>query len=222
MAAALQSSWLTSAYGTRDIWLLDIGTNALTRLTANAATDWRPVFSPDGNTLAFASDRAGASTVFRTAADGSGGDTVLYRSPDGGAFPSDWSRDGKHVLVQIEDSQGTPHAVSLGAGGRRAGIANQCSTTSQQMTGGRYSPEGDRVAFSSTATGSPEVYVMLARRPAPRPRVDRWRHRPSVGSVTAGNCTTDDQRGAIMLATLDSGPAIIRARPAVAMRPCVR
>ena len=75
-------------YGTRDIWLVDMATNALTRLTTNPATDWRAVFSPDGQSVAFASDRAGASAVFRIAADGSGQETEVYRNPAGGAFPS--------------------------------------------------------------------------------------------------------------------------------------
>jgi Tol biopolymer transport system component len=206
-------------YGTRDIWLLDIGTNALTRLTANSATDWRPVFSPDGNTLAFASDRAGASTVFRTAADGSGGETVLYRHPDGGAFPSDWSRDGKHVLVQLEDSQGRRTGfVSVPVDGRPASTI--IDDDQSEMTGGRYSPEGDRVAFSSTATGTAEIYVMSL--------ADRRRVRVSTDGGIGPVWGRDgrelyfyDQRGAIMLATIDSGPAMVGARPALAMRPCV-
>src|SRR5687767_8113122 len=80
-----------------------MATNALTRLTTNPATDWRAVFSPDGQSVAFASDRAGASAVFRIAADGSGQETEVYRNPAGGAFPSDWSRDGRQLLVQLED-----------------------------------------------------------------------------------------------------------------------
>ena len=206
-------------YGTRDVWLLDIGTNALTRLTANTATDWRPVFSPDGTTLAFASDRAGSSTVFRTAVDGSGGETVLYRNPDGGAFPSDWSRDGKHILVQLEDSKGRRTGfVSVPVDG---GPASPIFAKGEpEMTGGRYSPEGDRVAFSSNVTGSPEVYVLSL--------ADRGRVRVSpdggIGPVwgrNGGELYYVDQRGAIMLAALDSGAEMVRARPAVAMRPCV-
>ena len=205
-------------YGTRDIWLLDTGTNALTRLTADSATDWRPVFSPDGTTVAFASDRAGASTVFRTAADGSGRETVVYRSPEGGAFPSDWSRDGTHILVQLEDRQGRRTGfVSVPVDGGPA--ATIVVDDQREMTGARYAPEGDRIAFSSNVTGNPEVYVMSL--------ADRRRVRVSTeGGINPvwGRDGTElyfyDERGALLLATIESGPAMVRARPAVAMRPC--
>jgi len=98
-------------YGTRDIWLIDAATNVLTRLTTNPATDWRPVLSPDGGMIAFASDRAGVSTVYRMRTDGAGGETVLFRHPAGGAFPADWSRDGKYVLVQTDDNAGRPSGI---------------------------------------------------------------------------------------------------------------
>ncbi len=205
-------------YGTRDIWLLDLATNALTRLTADSATDWRPVFSPDGNTVAFASDRAGASTVFRTNADGSGRETVVYRSLEGGAFPSDWSRDGTHILVQLEDRQGRRTGfVSAPIDGSQASLI--MTDDQREMTGARYSPEGDRIAFGSNVTGNPEIYVMsLADRRRVRVSTDGGIN--PVWGRDGKELYFYDERGALMLASLESGPAMVRARPAVAMRPC--
>jgi Tol biopolymer transport system component len=205
-------------FGTRDIWLVDMATNALTRVTTDSATDWRPVFSPDGRSLAFASDRAGASTVYRTPTDGSGGEQVLYRYPNGGAFPSDWSRDGKQVLVQIEDAKGRRNKfISVPVDGGPASALMDGETS--LVSNGRYSPEGDRIAFVSMATGNREVYVMSL--------ADRRRVRVSSdGGVNPAwgrdgrELFFNDLRGAIMVAALDRGPGMVRARPTVAVRPC--
>jgi Tol biopolymer transport system component len=205
-------------YATRDIWLVDTVTNALTRVTTHSATDWRPVFSPDGNSLAFASDRAGASTAFRIAVDGSGGEKLMYRHPSGGAFPSDWSRDGTHLLMQIENSQG-----------RRSGFVSVPVDGSPPVTlidndpaivsSGRYSPEGDRIAFASAATGAFEIYVMsIADRRRVRISTDGGLH-PAWGR-DGRELFFHDPRGTIFLATLDSGPGVIRSRPAPVLRPC--
>jgi Tol biopolymer transport system component len=205
-------------YGTRDIWLIDLATNALTPLTTNPATDWRAVFSPDGQSVAFASDRAGASAVFRIAADGSGQETEVYRNPAGGAFPSDWSRDGRQLLVQLEDRLGRRSgfvSVPVDGGASSPLIENDSSN----LTGGRFAPGGDRIAFSSTATGTPEVYVMSL--------ADRRRVRVSTNGGlnpkwgrNSQELFFHDQRGAIMVATLDDRSGMVRASPAVALRPC--
>src|SRR5687768_18111704 len=88
------------------------------------------------------------------------------------------------------------------------------------MTNGRYSPEGDRIAFASNATGSVEIYVMSI--------ADRRRVRVSTdGGVNPAwgrdgrELFFHDRRGTIMAATLDSGTGMVRARSTVAMRPCV-
>lgn len=46
---------------TRDVWLYDFDTKKFTNLTAKAGEDRNPVFSPDGNTVYFLSERNGGS-----------------------------------------------------------------------------------------------------------------------------------------------------------------
>src|SRR6185295_16774799 len=79
--------------GNRDIWLVDLGTGAMTRFTSNPANDWQMVWSPDSRRLAWASDRNGRSTIYVKTIDG-GEETLLLRVADRGAFPKDWSHDG--------------------------------------------------------------------------------------------------------------------------------
>ena len=145
--------------GTRDVWLVDTKTNAITRLTSNPATDWRPVFSPDSSAIAFASDRAGASTVFRATAGGAGTDALLYRSPGGGAFPVDWSHDGRHLLVTIDDARGRVQGLAQVPAEGGAAVVLQDSTAGD-IVAARYSPAGDRVAFVLRTSGMEEIYVL--------------------------------------------------------------
>jgi Tol biopolymer transport system component len=206
-------------YGTRDVWLVDTATNVLTRLTTHPATDWRPVFSPDGSEVAFASDRAGASTVFRVPSDGSGVETQFFRYPRGGAFPWDWSRDGKHLLLQVEDAQGRRTGfVSVPVdGGPPVALLEDEPTV---VMFARFSPEGDRVAFVSTASGAPEVYVVSI--------ADRRRARVSADGGLNPMWGRDgrqlffaDRRNQIMLATLDSQTGAVLSPAVPVFQPCV-
>ena len=50
----------TRGGGTADLWILDVDTLAVRALTSGAGGDFRPTWSPDGNWIAFSSDRASA------------------------------------------------------------------------------------------------------------------------------------------------------------------
>jgi len=64
------------------------GTN-LTRLTSVAGIDAHPSWSPDGTQIAFRSDRAGFSHIWRMNADGSGVVQLTFENFRGGVDP-DW------------------------------------------------------------------------------------------------------------------------------------
>ena len=206
-------------YATRDVWLIDVATNALTRLTANPATDWRPVFSPDGDSLVFASDRAGLSTLYRIATSGAGGEEVLYRHPKGGLFPVDWSRDGKYVLAQVDNAAGGPTTLlSVPVDGSQP--VSLVENDPARVMMGRLSPEGDRIAFVSVATGNREIYVMSI--------ADRRRIRVSTDGGWHPQWGRDGRelffvtpRSELMRAMLEPGALAITAPPAVMFRPCV-
>jgi Tol biopolymer transport system component len=56
----------------RDVWTIDVGTGARTRLTSSLAPKWAVTWSPDGSRVAFSSDAGGSSDIYEAAADGSG------------------------------------------------------------------------------------------------------------------------------------------------------
>ena len=70
-----------------NIYVLDVGTGTVTRLTKSEANDITPAWSPDGRRIAFTSQRDGNREVYVMNADGSA-QTRLTNSPsaDGQAF----------------------------------------------------------------------------------------------------------------------------------------
>src|SRR6185295_10922779 len=76
-----------------DIWVADADGGNARRLTANVARDFGPRFSPDGQWIAFTSNRTGNNDVYVIPSNGvgeakqltwfSGDDQALYWTPDG-------------------------------------------------------------------------------------------------------------------------------------------
>ena len=205
-------------YGTRDIWLIDQGTSAATRLTSHPATDWQPVFSPDGSRIAFASDRAGASTVFVMATSGPGAESVIYRNPKGSAFPTDWSRDGKQILVEVNTPERAYGLVAIAADSGTPTVVLEDEAT--QVNFGSYSPEGDRVAFVSSVTGTREVYVMSLADQR-RILVSRDGGVDPKWGRDGGELFFRTRQGEIMRARLERTTLALAGSPQRLFRPCV-
>ena len=95
---------LVAVRATRDVWVYDIEREVRTRLSTDPANDFRPVWSPSGDEVAFTSNRAGNANIFLRQADGSGEAKVLLATPAREVL-SDWSRDGKYLLYHLVDPE---------------------------------------------------------------------------------------------------------------------
>jgi Tol biopolymer transport system component len=67
------------------------------RITFDPASDWTPVWSPDGSRIAFASGRNGPSRIYEKASSGVGSDTLMFKST-AGEIPVSWSHDGRYIV----------------------------------------------------------------------------------------------------------------------------
>ena len=65
----LSDTHVTFAYGS-DIWVSELATNQVRRITSTAAVESDPHFSPDGQWIAFSSNRSGASAVYVVSING--------------------------------------------------------------------------------------------------------------------------------------------------------
>ena len=93
-----------------DIWIANEDGTGVLRLTDNEAREQYPRFSPDGNWIAFSSNRAGNDDVYVVAATGGKPRQVTFHSaPD---TVSGWSPDGKKIIFASSRAKGAFPSVS--------------------------------------------------------------------------------------------------------------
>lgn len=99
--------WFSSA-GQRDLATVPLAESAgvvePVRLTDDVATDWAPVWSPDGRWIYFASDRSGAHHLWRVRVDEASGEPLGEAQPLPGAGasigPFALARDGRTLVYR--------------------------------------------------------------------------------------------------------------------------
>src|SRR6202171_1593724 len=87
-----------------DIWVASENGADVQRLTDNKARDIYPRFSPDGNWIAFSSNREGNYDVYVIPAAGGKPRQLTFHSADDNVVG--WSTDGKKVLFQSSRAKG--------------------------------------------------------------------------------------------------------------------
>lgn len=88
---------------TADIYRQKIGGTAVTQLTSDPANDVMPALSPDGRTIAFASDRSGTWDIYLM--DSDGGQVVKLTNDDAHNIHPSFSRDGRQLVYSSYGSQ---------------------------------------------------------------------------------------------------------------------
>jgi serine/threonine-protein kinase len=144
-----------------DVWVYDIGRGAKTRLNSAARlASFAPVaWSPTGEEVAFSFSPAGNADIFSRRADGSGEEAVLASTPQD-EYLSDWSRDGKYILYNLNDPESRGdlwYQERSEEGGWEPRMFLQGSS---REVGPKLSPDGRFVAYQSNESGQQEIYVL--------------------------------------------------------------
>jgi serine/threonine protein kinase/Tol biopolymer transport system component len=147
------------------VWMYDLsGTSAPRRLTFGGRNQV-PVWSANGERVAFQSDRDGDQAIFWQRADGTGTAERLTKPEQGTVHvPESWSSDGKTLLYQMtkgpERSLWTlsfPNRTATPFDGVHSGGAGGTSIA----TNAAFSPDGRWVAYS--AGGQPATYALFVQ-----------------------------------------------------------
>ena len=135
-----------------------------------------PAWSPDGAFVSFASDRDGMFNIYRKSAGGAGKAEPLFTSEQRRpTYGSDWSQDGRFVLVTLQGSNTSTDLWMLPLDGGQE--PSPFLATEFGEGGGRFSPDTRWVAYGATQSGRPEVYIR------PFPKADReWKVSTEGGS----------------------------------------
>ena len=143
-----------TAQGNQDIWLLDGARTG--RFTFDAASDIRPVWSPDGTRIVFRSNRTGQADFYQKLTSGAGVEERIVAS-DQVKNAYSWSADGRFLLYHSQDPQtNTDIWVVPMVGDRTPSVFLK---TAFREAYGEFSPDGRWVAYQSNESGRMEIYV---------------------------------------------------------------
>jgi eukaryotic-like serine/threonine-protein kinase len=169
--------------GASDLWIYDVTRAVKTRLTFGSSlsqSNMTGVWSHDGRQVAYASFRTGNYAICRKATDGSGKEEVVV-SGTTPAVVNDWSPDGKLIAYNKWKEAGAPDETWI------LPLADPIKPypflqSDFRQLAARFSPDGKYLAYVSTESGGPEVYVVPFPGPGGKSRVSmgggswpRWR-----------------------------------------------
>ncbi len=144
-----------------DVWVSELARpGSLIRVTTDLARDDYPVWTPNGQEVAFASLRDDEGVgLFSRAADGTGPVELLHVLGTRGGFflrPYGWSPDGRTLAVDYGSTGNADIGILSmeGDGSWRPLLQSEASESSPAI-----SPGGTWLAYASDQSGQMEVYV---------------------------------------------------------------
>jgi TolB protein len=137
--------------GKRQVFVVNADGTGRRRASPGPGSNWNPQWSPDGQRIAYYSDREGGGahdTIYVANADGS-----VERKLTAGVFPT-WTADGRLVFSDSDGDGASLFIVNADGSGRRPLVQNAVY--------GAISPDGQWVAFvgydGDPAPGSTRKY----------------------------------------------------------------
>ena len=138
-----------------DFYVYDFARAVLSKMTTDGLSH-DPVWTPDGKRLAFRSWQAGGMTMWWMPVDRSS--NAVRLDPKGTRqSPVSFSPDGKYLTFDQKDPQTRDDAWVLPIG--NTGEARAVANSRFGEGSAKFSPDGRWIAYSSTESGKPEVYV---------------------------------------------------------------
>jgi tricorn protease len=128
-----------------DIWIASETGADPRRLTDNVARDAYPRFSPDGEWIAFSSNREGNYDVFVVPASGGKPRRLTFNTADD--IVANWTPDGRRILFLSSRNQGAfPSVTTLFEIAMDGGMETPVPT--DWASSGCYSPDGSKLVFT--------------------------------------------------------------------------
>ena len=145
-----------------DVWIRDLARGINSRFTLGPGNNYRSVWSPDGATIVFSSDRSGVIDLYEKATKGSGEEKLLLHSDEFKSAAS-WSPDGKYLLYASRNAKTQWDLWALPMLGDKKPIP--IAVTPFNEAAPMLSPDGRYVAFVSNESGREEIYVQTFPEP---------------------------------------------------------
>ena len=149
--------------GNRDVWMIDLERGASSRLTFEDSHESVPMWDADTDRIIYSELRGMSSTIVTRAADGSGDRQELVQGAGYGMWGglAAYSPDGRHLLFAVDE--GGPKYLRLSEVGENGAISEPepffSSSPEPSILDARISPDGRLLAYMSTDSGQPEVFL---------------------------------------------------------------
>ena len=146
--------------GNIDIWVVDITRGTRTRMTFDPGVDSYPVWSPDGRSIVFRSNRKGHLDLYRKSVDSVDPEELLY-ADEMDKTPSSWSPDGQTLLYQATSPTSSLDVFTVSMTGRANDPRKPTAFLSAPYNerAASFSPDGRWVLYNSDESSTYEVYV---------------------------------------------------------------
>lgn len=138
-----------------NIWVYDLIRNIPTKLTFDKNDEIWPVWSPDGKSIAYASNKLGTYDVYQKNINGLDEANMVLRIDSGQVGPGCFTSDGNKLLFVNQMTSRDIGILHLSDSNRIDMFAN--TSFSEQMP--RLSPNDKYVAYLSGESGRLELYV---------------------------------------------------------------
>jgi len=196
-----------------DIGVHDLARGVTRRLNVGGFTNQEPTWSPDGQWLAFSSDRAGPPNVYRIAADGTGDPVRLAPSEEGQSMSS-WSSSGVVAFLQDGNIWVLPPD----------GTAAPFFESPAFEFDATFSPDGRWLAYASDQSGPAEIYVRPYPGPDPAIQISNGGGTNPAWSPDGRDLYYVGREAALMVVDMGAGLALRPGRPRVLFQkfPCCR
>jgi Tol biopolymer transport system component len=139
-----------------DVWIFDLARTVATRFTFDEGYEADQVRSPDGQWIAYASNKGGPVSIYRKRVDGSGEAELLAALPGRTDwYPQSWSSDGRFILATAATNANDIFVLPLDEGAKPEPYVATPFTEEYPD----FSPDVRFVAYDSNESGRLEVYV---------------------------------------------------------------
>ncbi len=146
------------------IWTIPAGGGTPKPVTKESATNWNPVWSPDGRYLYFSSDRRGSMNLWRVPIDEASGEP--RGEPEAITAPAPYlahpslSADGKHIAFTSALVTANIQRLALDPSGSVRGEPAWVTTGSLRWSNPSPSPDGNWVAIYSLVQPEGHLYLV--------------------------------------------------------------